>query len=145
MSLGDDVRTYLMSKAAITSLIGTRMYGFKMPQKNNTFPCVVYNQISQNPAHVLSGAADYNETRLQFDCYGTSSISANAVAEALRNQLQGFPTTASSSMGSSTVTSCQFLGARSLYEPPQDNSDVGLYRTSADYWFRHDQSAPTFA
>lgn len=145
MAFGEDVRTYCMTKSGITSLIGARMYATKMPQSNRTFPCVVYTQVSEVPGHTLAGAADYSQTRMQLDSYAETKIASRAVAEALRNQLQGFPTTSASSMGASTVSSCVFLGARDLYDEPRDASDVGLYRTSSDYWFRHSQSAPTFA
>lgn len=145
MAFGEDLRTYCMTKSGITSLIGARMYASKMPQANRTFPCTVYSIISQVPGHVLAGAADYCESRVQLDHYAETKVASAALSEAFRNQLQGFPTTSASSMGASTVSSCVYLGSRDLYDEPRDASDVGLYRTSSDYWFRHSQSAPTFA
>lgn len=142
---GEDLRTYCLSKSGITSLIGARMYAGKMPQGNKTFPVTVYTIISQVPGHVLSGAADYCQSRVQLDHYAPKKIDAVAVAKAFRNQLQGFPVTSASSMGNSTVTSCVYLGSLDLYDEPRDGSDVGLFRISADYWFRHSQSEPTFA
>lgn len=140
MAIGQDLRTYLLTKASITSLLGTRIFPNKIPQKNSDWPCVVYQIISQNPGHTLEGGADYAETRIQLDVYSETALARDALVEALRNVLQGFRGT----MGSSTVSSVVYRNSIDLYEPPADNSDVGLYRNSADYWLRHSHTAPTF-
>lgn len=140
MAIGQDVRTYLLTKASITTLLGTRIFPNKIPQKNSSWPCVVYQIISQNPGHVLSGCAEYAETRIQFDVYSDTALVRDSLTEALRNVLQGF----SGTMGSSTVSSVVYKNSIDLYEPPADSSDVGLYRNTADYWFRHNHAAPTF-
>lgn len=140
MAIGQDVRTYLLTLASITSVVGTRIFPNKIPQKNDSWPCIVYQVISQNPGHTLAGSAEYAGTRIQFDVYSETAIVRDSLTEAIRNAMQGYRGT----MGSSTVSSVVYKNSTDLYEPPADNSDVGLYRNSADYWFRHNHAAPTF-
>ena len=141
-----DIRTYLLSKSSITSLIGTRVYPDYIPQKNSTYPAIVYQVISDTPDHTLAGAALHTGTRVQLDVYAETSLVRAQVVEALRNVLQGFPPAGTTTMGSSdsTVSSVKYLNSFDIYEPPQDNSDTGLFRNSTDYWFRLKRTAPTF-
>ncbi len=147
MSLATDVRKYLLSKSAVTSVIGTRMFPAFHPQKNSTYPLITYQVIVNTPAHHLTGGAGYAGTRLQLDGYAGSETERDQLTEVIRNQLQGFPQPGGSNlMGSTVVDSVVAMGQRDLYEPPQNNADSGgLFRTSMDYWFRHQQAAPTFA
>jgi hypothetical protein len=147
MSLATDLRKYLLSKSAVTSVIGTRMFAAFHPQKNSTYPLVTYQVIVNTPAHHLLGGAGYSGTRIQLDGYAPNETDRDALTELLRNQLQGFPAPgASNVMGSTTVDSVVLMGQRDFYEPPQNQADSGgLFRTSMDFWFRHQQAAPTFA
>ncbi len=148
MSLVPDIRTYLLSKASITTLVGTRIYKLKMPQENKTFPVIILTQISGVPAHSLAGIVGYEEARVQVDCYasGADSTKSDSVDAAVFNVLAGFPVTLSSTanMGASIVSSVVAGSPRDLYEPPVDASDVGLFRKSRDYWVRHDVTVPNF-
>lgn len=141
MSISTNLRKYLLSKSAITSLVGTRMFPRKIPQKNSAFPVIVYRIVSQDAAHHLAGGAGYAGTRIQLDVYSETETETDALAEAIRNQMQGY----SGAMGTASVTSVVLKNSQDLYEPPQDNSDTGLYRNSTDYWLRHDMAVPTFA
>jgi hypothetical protein len=147
MSLSTDIRRLLLSKSAITSLVGTRVYPAHIPQKINTFPTITYQLISTNAAHHLAGGAGYCEKRLQLDVYAENEVSRDAVVEAVRNQLQGFPPAGTSgTIGAGTViTSIVYKGSRDMYDPDQVGGDVGYFRNSTDYWIRHTEAAPTFA
>lgn len=147
MAIDIDLRKYLLGKSAITTLIGTRMFPDQIPQLNRTFPCVTYQIISSLPQMHLTGGAGWCETRVQLDVYAELETERASIAEALRDELQGFPTGSptTGNMGTATVSSVVPGNGRNLYEPPQDNSDTGLYRHSVDYWLRHSQSVPTYA
>ena len=145
MAIGADVRTYLLTKSAVTTVVGTRIYPGFVPQKISTYPLVVYSVVSSIAKDLLTGGAGWAETRIQLDVYATTAVARDSLVEILRDELQGFPTTSSKTMGSSTVTAVVYLNSLDLYEPPQDNSDTGLFRNSTDYWFRHSQAVPTYA
>lgn len=140
-NIAPDVRTYLLTKSTISGVVGTRIYANKLPEKNVTYPCIVMALVTQLPQHHLQGGAGYAESRVQLDVYSTTAAARDSLAEALRDELQGY----SGAMGSSTVSSCVCRSIRDLYEEPIDASDVGLYRNSSDYWMRHSQAVPTFA
>jgi len=141
-----DLRTYLLSKSSITNLVGTRVFPDYIPQKNSTYPAIVYQIISDTPEHTLAGAAGYTGTRVQLDVYAATSLVRAQVVEALRNVLQGFPPTSTLTMGTtdSLVSSVRYANSFDIYEPPQDSSDTGLFRNSTDYWFRLKRTSPTF-
>ncbi len=141
MAIGQDARTYLLSKSAVTTVVGTRVFPNFIPEKNTSYPVIVYAVVSQVPAHNLAGGAGYAETRIQLDVYCKTAVERDSLTEILRNELQGFAGT----MGSSTVSSVVYRNAIDLYEPPIDSSDVGLFRNSTDYWIRHSQSVPSLA
>jgi len=147
MSLQTDIRRLLLSKSAITSLVGNRVFPSYVPQKNAAWPCITYTIVSNNSAHHLQGGAGYAERRLQVDVYAKTEESRDNVVEALRNQLQGFPAAGTSgTIGAGTVvTSIVYKGSRDLYESDQEKGDVGYFRNSTDYWIRFQESAPTFA
>jgi len=147
MSLQTDIRRLLLSKSAITSLVGNRVFPSYVPQKNAAWPCITYTVVSNNSAHHLQGGAGFAERRLQIDVYAKTEESRDNVVEALRNQLQGFPAAGTSgTIGAGTVvTSIVYKGSRDLYESDQEKADVGYFRNSTDYWIRFQESAPTFA
>lgn len=146
MSWPADLRTYLLSKSSITNLVGTRVYPDYIPQKNSTYPAIVYQIISDTPEHTLAGAALHTGTRVQLDVYAATALVRAQVVEALRNVLQGFPPTSTLTFGTTDtlVSSVRYVNSFDIYEPPQDNSDTGLFRNSTDYWFRLKRTAPTF-
>jgi len=146
MGIASDVRTYLLTNATVTAVVGTRIYPLKIPQSISAYPSITYQLISQLPAHTLTGGAGYAESRIQFDIYAETKPAADSLDDVIRNVMQGFPPAGNAgTMGSSTVSSvvCDML--RELWEPSQDNSDKGWFRNSRDYWIRHTQSVPTFA
>jgi hypothetical protein len=146
LAIGSDVRTYLLTQATVTAVVGTRIYPLKIPQSISTYPSITYQMISQVPAHTLTGGAGYAESRIQYDIYAETKPAADSLDEILRNVLQGFPPAGNAgTMGSSTVSSVKADLLRELWEPSQDNSDKGWFRLSRDYWIRHSQSVPTFA
>ncbi len=139
--IGQSVKTYLLSKSAVTNVAGTRVFSDYLPGSITTFPSVVMLQVSQvNPQH-LTAQCDYAETRLQLDVYSDQASTRDSFANTLRDEMNGF----SGTMGSVAVSEVKLVNSRDGYEPPQDNSDSGLYRNSSDYWIRHAQAVPSFA
>lgn len=147
MSLSTDIRRLLLSKSAITSLVGTRVRPHKVPQNKNEYPCLSYAIVSNNSAHTLAGGAGFAERRLQIDVYAISETSRDEVVEAVRDQLQGFPPAGTSgTIGNGTVvTSIVYKNSRDVYEPDQLGGDVGHYRSIMDFWIRFQEAAPSFA
>jgi len=111
------------------------------------YPCITYAIVSNDSAHTLAGGAGFAARRLQIDVYAKTETSRDAVVEAVRNQLQGFPAAGTSgTIGAGTVvTSITYKNSRDVYEPDQVGGDVGYYRNIMDFWIRFQESAPSFA
>jgi len=70
------VRAYLLTKTAITDIVGQRIYTDKLPQKA-TLPAVTMRIQSERHIHALTGLVGLVDTRLQFECYSASRIATN--------------------------------------------------------------------
>lgn len=76
------VRTYLLTKTAITDLIGQRMYTDALPQ-SATIPAVAMSTVSETYEHALEGLAGPVATRIQFECYATTRLVSLSIADAI--------------------------------------------------------------
>jgi len=81
--VGKALRTKLLSYAAVTALVGQRMYPDVLVQ-NATTPAIVYSKISTRRDHALSDVTRLAHARFQFDCIGTSRENANDLSHAIR-------------------------------------------------------------
>lgn len=75
----------------------------------------------------------------EIDCWADSYSGADTLAEAVRQELQGF----SGTMGSDTVTSVTLDDEEDAYEPPDDGSDEGIFRITLRYRIQYRESKPT--
>jgi hypothetical protein len=137
------LRTYLLTKTGITDLIGTggnaRIYKDKIPQKNTTWPVLTYRTVSTQQEHDLSGACGMARPRIQLDCWHETSVGAEALAEAVRNALDGY----TGAMGSATVSVALLEDTQDFYRPNEDGSDNGVHQISLDFQIIHLESVPT--
>lgn len=76
------VRVYLLTKTALTDLIGQRYYQKQLPQ-NATIPAVTTKISSETYDHALDGLGGIVSTRIQFECYADTSEVARNVAKAI--------------------------------------------------------------
>lgn len=133
-SIGSELKTYLKTKAAITTLIGSgtsaRIYT-QAPKQNATLPYIVYTVFLGSSEEHLGGITGMANNRIQLDCYGATEEAAYALAEAVRlAPLQMFRGT----MGSTyvhCVTSSE--GSRAGYDRPEKGTDSRRYWHSRDY------------
>lgn len=96
MSVEKDLRTYMLSRAAINTLIGTRMYAIKLKQ-NPTLPAVTYNRISSVRRRSHSGDSNLTRPRIQYSSFAETYEDAVEVADAIEAEMKSFSGTAESS------------------------------------------------
>lgn len=128
--LEEGIYSYLTTYAGLVSLIGTRVYAFRIPQEA-TLPCMTYQRIStpRRLTHDTSGAGnDLSYPRFQFDCWATTYASAKAIADQLHAALNGRKGTT----GGVMVRGALIADERPSYEP-----EANLYRVSCDYIIWH--------
>lgn len=131
------IRSLLVSKAAITSLVSTRVYNGRLPQ-HATMPAIVYQLISGSHEHHLTGSSNFGQSRIQFDCYDDNNqSSSNAIGEAVRKELTKFRGAA----GTETIDNILAQSPREREEKPQDGSDTWRTVHSRDYLVFHQEPA----
>ncbi len=87
---------YLLTKSAITSLVGTRIRPIAL-QQGETLPAIAYSLAAENVMYRYGGK-DYTESRMQFDVIATSYLTAKTIAEALDSTLSGLSGTVGSTV-----------------------------------------------
>jgi len=88
MSIADTnsiVRAYLVTDAALTALVGTRIYCPRLPE-NATLPAISFFTRGGTSTPYIPGIPSPS---VQFDCWADNSIDAREVYRALYDALQG--------------------------------------------------------
>lgn len=80
----------------VDSVVDGRIYPLEIPQQGpgedgsgDSFPCIVYQIISEAPVNSKDGASAAYQRRVQFDCYGHKVFEAISVAASLLEELEG--------------------------------------------------------
>ena len=136
---GSSIRTYLLTKSAITDLIGTRLRPSSLAQ-SDSLPAMTYQELWTNHTYKLSGAAGIEECLLELVCFATTRTATDSLADIVRQQLQGYRGTA----GSVQVISSQLDDSGHGFDPPADDSDNGKYRASLRFMISVTETIPTF-
>lgn len=76
---GKSMRQYMLSKTAVTDVIGQRFYAKRLPQ-NATVPAVAYRTLTESHDHALDGLAGMVSTRIQYECFAANAESARSLA-----------------------------------------------------------------
>ena len=80
------------ASAAVTALLGSgadlRLYSFGEAPQGVTKPYAVWQLIGGSPDNYLAGRPDVDSASLQVDVYGTTSISARQVRDAIRDAIE---------------------------------------------------------
>lgn len=119
----------LTTTAEISAIVGTRVYPVKLPQKP-TAPAITYQRIYSARVRSTSGPSGLTRTRIQIDYWATTWEGAKALADTVREAIDGHRcTTAGTRIGSIEVEA-----DRDFYEP-----DALFYRVSQDLTIWHEE------
>lgn len=139
----EDVRTYLKTKSAITSIVGSGndakifLYRAKQsePDRPIAEPYIVMEGFGGGSDEHLGGIGGIATNRIQIDCYSTTAALAYTLAEAVRlAPLQMYRGTA----GSSTIVTCSSNGGyRQGEDPSPFGSSQRRFWVSRDYIIQH--------
>lgn len=124
--IATNLYTFLNAQAGITALITTRIYPLKLPQ-SVVLPCLSFQLVSEPREYTLDKASIPNAL-VQFDCWGTTYLEANTLADALATVLDAY----TGAVGS--ITSLGFIqrSRQDIYE-----SETNEFRVSLDYSFMY--------
>ena len=87
--VGGQLAYVLKNNAAVSALVGTRVYPNIVPQRV-TFPVVVYNQISSERTSVMGRDTGSVDSTWQVDVYAQTYAGARELAVAVRKALQRY-------------------------------------------------------
>lgn len=145
MSMRTALHAELADDTTIAGLVGIRIRP-GVAGKADALPYIVYNKITDVPAHHMTAAAGLTTTHWQIDCYAGSASAADTLAEAVRDALDGFPAgTMGSGDNTANVRGCRLHGTTDDYIPPAEGQEYGVYRRIMEFEIWHTQSVPTFA
>lgn len=139
MSIETAFYSYLSNRAAITALVGTRIYPLLAPD-TPTYPHITYTVFGEGHDHDMDGATGLTDLTMQVDVWAKTITSRRNVAEALRNALDGF----TGNMGTENlnIRNCT-LEDRSHFFDKDDEGGGTFYRTSMDFSIWHVETVPT--
>jgi len=127
------IYTILKDTSAVSSLVGARIYPLKAPPKV-TKPFVTYQRISGDRWRSFDGPTGTAQPRIQVDCYATTYAAAKALADAIRQNLDGYAGTVTTTSGAVRIGGISLMTDRDLFE---DDIDPVLYRVSMDFMVTH--------
>ena len=79
----------LLADAAVSALIGTRMYPLVLPEQCS-YPALTYQLISSPETYTNDGPLGEVRARIQIDAWGKRYAQVKAVSKAVRASLNGF-------------------------------------------------------
>lgn len=89
MMIDAELLAYLKANSELNSLIGGRIYPSVAPQ-NVTYPCIVYQMISNNDLSSFGGEVYENRVRFQFDIYDARIGICKQVLASFKNAIYKF-------------------------------------------------------
>ena len=138
-SIKQSVRTRLLQSATIAGLCGANVFTGRSDQ-GQALPRINITRISGGQEHDLDGAAANANPRIQIDCRAATDVAADALADAVRNMLDGYTGT----MGTHSIDVAVLDNRLDLDEPAIDGSDNNTYCVIQDYLIRYTEPIPTF-
>lgn len=115
MAVEFDMSTYLKTQAAVSSIVGTRVYATRAPQTSTQGKVdarIVYKLLPGSVRHYhAGGASGLTEAAIEIKCTDGNLVDARTLYDAVRGRIDAFRGT----WGSTTIRSC-FLS------PPFDAS-----------------------
>ena len=122
------VYSLLAGDAAVSALVGTRVYPNVAPQ-NTAYPHIVYQLINVSHIEVLAGSFGNARSLVQVSCRSHDYDEARDLAEKCRLVLQGYAGTAASI----EISGVNLVDDRDIYDPPRLADEPGTYGVQLDF------------
>lgn len=149
--LAKDIRDHLVGSAAIVNAVSDRIFPDAIPQEKRSsgqrmalYPCIVLEDISNDPEMYLGGEAGTHTSMIQIDVWvvdsGNGKHKANEISELVRNRLNGYRGV----FGTGCYGTARMERKSSPITSPADGSDTYTRRVSMDFEIIHSADVPTF-
>ncbi len=147
MSMESDLRDYLLSKSAITDIVGTAGVYDQWIDQGDPLPALTILRFTGGHDHDLDGAAGSAAPLVQIDAWTADTAIKDTLCQAVRNALQGFGggDATANTVGDTHFQSITFDDERDLSNPPVFANDRDRVRRMLQYRIRYVESVPTFS
>ncbi len=119
-----DLRTHLLSKAAVSTLVGTRIYPDMLPVTPTLPACTIASGGGEDFFH-LSGQTGMVDPVVMIDCYATTRSAANALYDAVRGVVKQIGRTTIPSTGTLFINSATIFDRG--YRVDKEKADADRY------------------
>lgn len=123
------LRSFLLSYAPISSVVGSRVFPIKLPQAT-TADSIVYNRISGAGDYHLQGLSGFANNRFQIDAWAGTADRATALADLIRDRIDGYR----GEMGTDSPPSITVHGVFMADQREDYDDEAKLHRMSRDYF-----------
>lgn len=140
MSIRSGLFSYLSGQASVTAIVGTspaRIYPVYLPE-GRPRPSLLYKRTDGGHDHTLKGSAGNALAKFEIDVIADSYSEADALAEVVRQVMQGFK----GMFGTTDVRSVILDDELDDYVGPIDASDKGVFFITLTYSIRYTESVP---
>lgn len=128
MKVGKAIHNILSNDATVAALItdgsAVKCFPVQIPQLTQ-FPAIVYTVVSNFPNDTKTGRSEFDQVRVQIDCYARSYTAATELEDAVRNALDRVTP---GTYGTVVVKGTRYLSTNETIE-----EDDNVYRVSTDY------------
>lgn len=140
MSINAAIVAHLESIAAVTDIVGTKIYHQRAPQ-GSCSPLIVFNKISGIPYYHFGGRSGKQRATFQLDGYALTPAGATALETAIQHAMDTFLGT----IAGAQIDQCHLIDTREMEEAPQQGTDAGEFRISMDYEIFYLEPVPLIA
>lgn len=123
------LRLYLLSDAAISAIVGTKIYAIPIPQNAN-LPYITIQDITHETIDTLSGFTGVITDRWQVDAYAASVTEVHALKKAIFDALH---MKNNETWSGYKIYLSRFDGDNDLSEPAADGSEDMYHRIQQDF------------
>lgn len=141
MSLLTDLRARLVADSGISAL--TTRVRMGRSEQSDTLPRIILHTITSRHEHHMGAATGFVQGTIQIDCLAQYPPDAEALAEAVRQSLDGYR----GAVGSTYISTMHLTDERSQETPPREGEDAsgGISMVQHDYTVGWRVSVPTFS
>lgn len=134
------LRTYLVSKSTITSVVGANgVYPVRIPQ-GKALPAITLERTAAEHEQDLDGSAGFVRSVVRVELWGEAYDPLEALGEALRLVLDGYH----AAMGSVTVAEVKLISESDDFIQLDNAKPTGIYNISQDYAINYIVTKPSY-
>jgi hypothetical protein len=138
-SLRRAVASALASSAAVTNVVGPRVFPLVVPEVNAPFASVTYQVLSNPRGYHLDGHDGTAEARIQVNILSKDYADIDAGVPAVHSAMHSLE----SPGGLINVDSVFFENELDLETPPVDETDRGTYQTVLEFLIQYREMPPS--